>query len=48
MKRFWKEAGVAADDAGFAIHLDGRAVRTPARAPLLVPSRPLAEAIAAE
>lgn len=48
MKRFWKEAGVAADDAGFAVQLDGRAVRTPARAPLVVPARPLAEAIAAE
>ncbi|MDX2209740.1 MAG: ATP12 family protein [Sphingopyxis sp.] len=48
MKRFWKAATVGEDAAGFAIHLDGRAVRTPARAPLIVPTRALADAIAAE
>lgn len=48
MKRFWKQAAVADDAAGCAIHLDGRPVRTPARAPLVVPTRALADAIAAE
>ncbi len=48
MKRFWTDATVAADAAGFAIQLDGRAVRTPARAPLVVPTHALAAAIAAE
>ena len=48
MKRFWKLTEVAIQDGGWGIALDGRAVRTPARAPLVVESRPLAEAIAAE
>ncbi|MDZ3832357.1 MAG: ATP12 family protein [Sphingopyxis sp.] len=48
MKRFWKEAAVTAQGDGWGIALDGRPVRTPARAPLLVHSLPLAEAIAAE
>lgn len=48
MKRFWKDAAVAAGEGGFAILLDGRGVRTPARAPLVAPTAPLAEAIAAE
>jgi chaperone required for assembly of F1-ATPase len=44
MKRFWKE--VAAKDG--QILLDGRAVRTPARAPLALPTTALAEAVADE
>lgn len=44
MKRFWKEVAVADG----AILLDGRAVRTPARAPLILPTPALAEAIADE
>jgi chaperone required for assembly of F1-ATPase len=48
VRRFWKEVSVAADAAGHAIHLDGRPVRTPARAVLVVPTRALADAIAAE
>ena len=48
MKRFYKQASVTAEPGGHAIHLDGRPVRTPARAPLLLPNAPLAEAIAAE
>jgi len=47
-KRFWREASVVADASGFAIALDGRRVRTPAKAPLVVPTRALARAIAAE
>ncbi|ODU25059.1 ATP12 family protein [Sphingopyxis sp. SCN 67-31] len=48
MKRFWKTATTVPQDGGRGIALDGRPVRTPARAPLVVPSEELAEAIAAE
>ncbi len=48
MKRFWKEAEATPQDGGWGIALDGRPVRTPARAPLVVASPALAEAIAAE
>lgn len=48
MKRFWKNVGVEADGGGWTFRLDGRAVKTPARAPLIVPTRALAEAIADE
>lgn len=47
-KRFWKEATVHEDAAGFGVKLDGRAVKTPAKTALNVPSRAMAEAIAAE
>lgn len=48
MKRFWKEVEVQPDGSDWAIKLDARPVRTPARAALLVPSEPLAQAIADE
>jgi len=50
MKRIYKAVAVApADDgAGFAVHLDGRPVRSPGQRPLAVPARTLAEAVAAE
>jgi chaperone required for assembly of F1-ATPase len=48
MKRFWKEVGVEPRDGGWAIQLDGKPVRTPARQALVVPGEALAEAIAAE
>lgn len=48
MKRFWKEAAVVREDGGWAIELDRRPVRTPARATLAVPTRALANAIAEE
>ena len=44
MKRFWKDVSVE----GGAILLDGRAVRTPARALLALPTTSLAEAVADE
>jgi chaperone required for assembly of F1-ATPase len=47
-KRFWTEARVEEGAVGFTVSLDGRAVKTPAKAPLLVPTRAMAEAIAAE
>jgi len=48
VKRFWNDVAVAQADGGWAIELDGRPVRTPARAALLLPNRALAEAVAAE
>jgi chaperone required for assembly of F1-ATPase len=47
-KRFYREVSLAPADAGFAILLDGKPVRTPARRPLAAPTRALAEALAAE
>lgn len=47
MKRFYKQAAVTGDGP-FGVTLDGRPLRTPARAALAVPTRALAESIAAE
>lgn len=47
-KRFWKAAEAVPEGAGFAVHLDGRAVKTPAKAPLILPTEALARAVAAE
>ena len=48
MKRFWKSADVAEEVGGWAVVLDGKPVKTPMRAPLVVPAESLARAIAAE
>jgi chaperone required for assembly of F1-ATPase len=48
VKRFYKLAAAMPGEGGVAIQLDGRAVKTPARAPLVVPTEELAEAIAEE
>ncbi|MEA2999334.1 MAG: hypothetical protein QOK17_1167 [Sphingomonadales bacterium] len=48
MKRFYKAASAAPGPGGAAILLDGRPVKTPARAPLAVPTEALGHAIAAE
>ncbi|MFI5002403.1 MAG: ATP12 family chaperone protein [Reyranellales bacterium] len=48
MKRFYKETGVEAGEGSFRVLLDGKPMRTPAKAVLVVPTRPLAEGIAAE
>lgn len=48
MKRFYRKAEVSARDGGFTVTLDGRPVRTPAKAPLVLPTRVLAEAMASE
>lgn len=48
MKRFYKTAAAAPAADGFQVTLDGKPLRTPAQAPLTVPRRALAEAIAAE
>jgi chaperone required for assembly of F1-ATPase len=47
-KKFYKEVSLAPSDAGFAILLDGKPVRTPARRPLAAPNEALADALAAE
>ena len=47
-KRFWTDAKVVEDEGAFAVRLDGRPVKTPAKAALRVPTRAIAEAIAAE
>jgi chaperone required for assembly of F1-ATPase len=48
MKRVYREVRVAPAGDGWSISLDARTLQTPARAPLLLPRRGLAEAIAAE
>ena len=48
MKRFYQDAAVVAGESGFEIRLDGRPVRTPARAQLALPTHRLAEAVAEE
>lgn len=48
MKRFYKETAVDLGDGGHRILLDGKPMRTPAKAVLVVPTRALAQAIAAE
>lgn len=47
-RRFWTEVAVEPEADGFGLRLDARSLRTPAGAALRVPTRALAEAIAAE
>ncbi|MGR3661262.1 MAG: ATP12 family chaperone protein [Paracoccaceae bacterium] len=47
-KRFWKDVTVQPQPDGFSICLDQRTLSTPAKAKLLVPTRALADQIAAE
>jgi chaperone required for assembly of F1-ATPase len=46
--RFYKTAGVASVAGGFALQLDGRSARTPAKNALVFPTRALAELAARE
>lgn len=48
LKRFWKTVEVGEDALGHTVLLDGRTVRTPAKAVLALPTRALAEALAEE
>jgi len=48
VKRLYRHAAVETAEGGFAITLDGKIVRTPGKAALVLGSRALAEAIAAE
>lgn len=47
-KRFWKTVDIVPVEGGFAVQLDGRGIKTPARAPLHVPTRAIAALIAQE
>lgn len=47
-KRFYKEAAVVPAEGGFAVGLDGKVPKTPAMKPVVVPSEPVAQAMAAE
>ena len=48
LKRFWTEASVSETEEGYAVLLDDRGVRTPAKTSLVVPTVELARAIADE
>lgn len=48
MKRFYKEVAVEPAGDGWRVTLDGRGIKTARAAPQIVPSRALAEAMAAE
>lgn len=47
-RRFYKAVEIAAADGGFAVLLDGRALRTPGGVRLVLPTQALAEQVAAE
>ena len=48
MKRFYRQAEIIPVPGGYAVGLDGRAIKTPAKLPLLLPNAALAAAIAGE
>mgnify|MGYP000138521737 CR=1 FL=1 len=48
MKRFWDKAVAVEVEGGHTVHLDGRPIRTPGKAPLIVPTQGMAQAMAAE
>lgn len=48
LKRFYKEVAVASAEDGWHVLLDGRAMRTPAKASLKLPTQKLAQAVADE
>lgn len=47
-KRFWESVSLHAVEGGYGILLDERRLKTPKKAPFVVPSKALAERIAAE
>lgn len=47
-RRFWAEVAVEPADDGYRLRLDGRLVRTPAKAELVLPTPALAAAVAGE
>jgi len=48
LKRFYKQVAVVEDGDGLGIELDGRPLKSPAKAPLVLPNKELAKAVAAE
>ncbi|NNE79880.1 MAG: ATPase [Silicimonas sp.] len=47
-KRFWEKVAIAEETGGYAIRLDDRPIRTPAKQLLVVPTERIAKHIAAE
>jgi chaperone required for assembly of F1-ATPase len=47
-RRFYKVAEAAPVEGGFAVHLDGRTPKSPAKSPLVLPTLALAQLVAAE
>lgn len=47
-KRFWKDVAVVEEGGAWQVRLDARPVRTPAKSELRLPTRVMAEAMAAE
>ena len=47
-QRFYSAAASRPEAAGYAVVLDGKVVRTPARQPLILPNQALADAVVAE
>jgi chaperone required for assembly of F1-ATPase len=47
-KRFWSDVSVAEAADGYAVQLDARRVMTPGKLPLALPTRAMADAVAAE
>ncbi len=48
LKRFWTDVTVAPRDGAFVVLLDGRAPKTPAHAPLILPTQAAAQLVADE
>jgi chaperone required for assembly of F1-ATPase len=48
MRRFYKQVSVAPETAGWRVQLDGKPIRTPAKAAQIVPSAALAQVMALE
>ncbi|MFA3920430.1 ATP12 family chaperone protein [Ruegeria hyattellae] len=47
-KRFWSESAVVGAQGNFRVELDGRGIKTPAKAELNLPTHAMAEAVAQE
>ncbi len=47
-KRFWTLAEVTEVEGGYRVALDGKPLNTPGKLPLILPTRPMADAVAAE
>lgn len=48
IKRFWTDVTVEAEEGGFAVRLDGRAVKTPGKRAVIMPTEAMAKVVAAE
>lgn len=47
-RRFWDQAEAVEVEGGFSVHLDGRAVKTPSKSALTLPTLLMAQAVAQE